>query len=52
MTVQQLIEYLSTLPKGHRVLTTEADNKDYVEFSSDRNIVVLHFNKSIVIGTI
>lgn len=42
MTVQQLIEYLSTLPKGHRVLTTEADNKDYVEFSSDRNFILIN----------
>lgn len=46
MTVQRLIEYY------FQVLTPEPDNKDYVEFSSDRNIVVLNFNKSIMIGKI
>lgn len=42
MTVQQLIDYLNTLPKDYKVLTTEPDNKDYVEFSSDRNFILIN----------
>ena len=36
MTVQRLIEYY------FQVLTFEPDNKDYVEFSSDRNFILIN----------
>lgn len=52
MTVQQLIEYLSNIPRDYQVLTPDSDNKDYTEFSADKNIAILHFNKSILIGSV